>query len=336
MRSFKRVLAAIVCFCVCLLFFSWLLITAFFRYSDDSPARRVLAGSLDTIICGTSTAERALIPDVLDGIAGTSSYNLCSIWQRLDGTETLLRRELERNPGVKTVILAVSDNTLCDLSGGSTHLGNLYIVSRLGSWPERAAWLKEDPERSPLAIALSGMYYGFQRFSGLWNGNENRRGYFATTAVDVHLSADEARTTRASRTLDLDWPQKNIDQLTSIRDLCAENGARLLVAVMPFSDAMLWQYTGWDDFRTQLTELCASLDISMVDFNLYRDRGSMFNDKKSYSDESHLCAAGAEVFTPVFAEMLPGLLSGEDLSAQFYGDYEEMLRDSIYTRALTE
>lgn len=327
MRSFKRIIAAAVLFAVFTCLFAFLLLTAFFRYSDDTPSRKALAGTLDTLICGASTAERAIIPDKMDEILGTNTYNLSTVWQGLDGTKALLEQELKRNPGIKNVLLVLSDATLAPLKGGSSYVRYLYTASRLGDYPSRIDYLKG---KNIPAVILSGMYFGTQRFYGLWRGNDNHRGYFPCTSVDVRLTAKKAAQVQASLTFNTRQDAENMRLLDDIITMLKERDIRTAVAVMPYSDAMVWQYDNWQDLEDMFLSVCERYGLPFADFNLLKNRYELFSDKRSYSDETHLCSAGAEAFMPVFTEVFPRLIAGEDISAYFFDSYGSMMGSSPY------
>lgn len=327
MRNFKRVIAAIILFALFSSLFAFVLLTAFFRYSDDTPSRKALAGTLDTLICGSSTAERALIPEVIDASAGTKSYNLSTVWQGLDGTKALLMQELERNPDVENVVLVLSYTTFADLVGGSVYVRNLYTLSRLGNYPDRLEYIKG---RNAYAITLSGMFFGTQRIYGLWQGNDNHRGYFACKYEDVRLRASEAASKHGTELFDLAKTDANVRLFDEIITILRDRDINIACAIMPYSDAMLWKYGNWDEFEDMFMEVCESYSLPFADFNLLKNRYELFSDKSSFSDEDHLSSIGADVFSPVFAEIMPRLLAGEDISEYFYTDYVSLLEDSPY------
>ena len=80
MRSFKKTLAKLLAFIACVLLITELVTEPYFQNEvfqyQDSAVRDTYAGQLDTLICGSSHAYRAIMPAVLDETLGTSSYNL--------------------------------------------------------------------------------------------------------------------------------------------------------------------------------------------------------------------------------------------------------------------
>ena len=65
----------------------------------------------------------------------------------------------------------------------------------------------------------------------------------------------------------------------------------------------------------------------LYDFNLLKDRFSLFRDDVSFHDTEHMSRVGAEVFTAVFCDTLLAEQRGEDISSRFYASYAEMTED---------
>ena len=100
----------------------------------------------------------------------------------------------------------------------------------------------------------------------------------------------------------------------------------------PVSHAKTWQLYDQDKFLPWAKALAEKYGVSLFDFNLLKSRYSLFTDETSFSDDSHLSAEGAEIFSGVMADIIARHRTGEDVSSLFYTDYSEVHADSIYRK----
>ena len=73
--------------------------------------RKELNGNIETLLCGTSTVQRGIDPEIIDSGLETVSFNTASSLQPLDGTYELIKDMAKSNP-VETVILGVAPETM--------------------------------------------------------------------------------------------------------------------------------------------------------------------------------------------------------------------------------
>ena len=105
---------------------------------------------------------------------------------------------------------------------------------------------------------------------------------------------------------------------------------RAVVAVLPISDARIWQYSNCDDFLSNLTSFFSQSYVPVYDFNLLKTRFQRFNDKTSYENRTHLSGIGAAQFSLAFCEVMKTADSGKNTDSLFYPSYGDMKKDSPY------
>ena len=66
--------------------------------------------------------------------------------------------------------------------------------------------------------------------------------------------------------------------------------------VTPISQAELLKFDGIDAVYTNLMTYFADRGVTMLDFNLYQGKQTLFPDETAYSDNTHMSPAGAADF----------------------------------------
>lgn len=339
MRNSERVLLSVLCFaCVVALLFGAFL--GLYYGSEtlnimDSGLRRSLAGSLDRIMIGSSHAWNGFMPAVFDSYLHSSSYNLSGGVFPMYAKELFLEKELSRNP-LKLVYLEISDDTLTRTNERDYAEGDEIAIARLDSWAERFAYMKRFLTLDDCVNVYSrALLRGVQALASLAQHNStldySARGFYGKNASDVTLTPAEAAARFEQERISPEaYRPENIEQLRAVLQTCQDGGAEPVIVVLPVSDAYLWETAGEDDFRLWLVDFCRAEGCACYDFNLLRDRYSLFSDTDSYVNKTHLSRKGAETFTSVFAELMEKAENGEDIAPYFYGSYEELLRKSPY------
>ena len=136
MRSFKRTLLKALVFVLSVALISAIIVEPYYQneiyHYQDASVRDHYAGTLDVLVCGSSHAYRAIVPEVLDRRLDCSSYNLSVSLMTMKGRYELLKKELDRNP-VKLVILDASYNSM-------TRKGDIYQLGRYKNPLERLSY----------------------------------------------------------------------------------------------------------------------------------------------------------------------------------------------------
>ena len=125
-------------------------------------------------------------------------------------------------------------------------------------------------------------------------------------------------------------------RLLQYRDMCARKGSRLLVVCTPNLTARTLAEPSYTQLRENLARFMEENGIAFVDFSLARPE--LLPDLTDYYlDYFHVNAEGADILSASFARFFNLYAAGEDVSALFYGSYEEYLNTINYiTNVYTE
>ena len=343
MRTFKKVLISVLCLLCCIAILSTIIIAPLCikegAYYFDRTLRRDLAGSIDTIFLGASHALCAFKPEIIDETLGCNSYNLSAANLSANGKKHLLDKELARNP-VKTVYLEVSYNTLVRNVMKEYGDGDTTTVARLDSvWEAFGYMFRYIKVENWMNIYSRFLVRGLAfwktfPFKNAANAvDREAKGFWSKDPVDLTVTEEEREAIHCSVPLDIDFIGSEVDALLHQIESSHQAGAEVVVVVTPVSDRLLWQEYGWDDFRTKLETFSEENGCTFYDFNLLKDRYSLFHDNESFFELGHMSKVGADVFSRVFADFIKQVEAGEDVSGLFYDTYAEMLEDSPYMQA---
>lgn len=214
--------------------------------------------------------------------------------------------------------------------------GDEIAIARLDSWTERFDYMRRFLTLDECINVYSrALLRGVQAWLTLLRGtgaiDYADRGFYGKKATDIRLMPEEAAIMHHSDIISLeDYQQENINQLRAIVNTCRQMGAEPVFLVLPISDSSLWKKSEMDSFRQWLKGFSAEMGCTCYDFNLFRDRYSIFSDEVSYTSGTHMSVTGARAFTAAFAEVMAMVERGENVDDLFYPSYEEMLLDSPY------
>lgn len=341
MHSFKKTIIVSVCFLLTLSLLSeFILFPSLYTETQsymDVNARNRLQGELDTLIVGSSHCLAGLSPQVLDNELGCNSYNLSNTLMTMDGRKAMLEKELERNP-VDTVILELSYNALTRDETEDGVNGNAVTYARLDSAQERFAFLKECGAwkeltnfYSKLLVEGVSAWSDILKTRSIHNVDYLQKGFHPTSALNQTLNETQAQRDHCSGPLNTEYRQENIDAFCGIVDLCKSYDVDIIVVVLPVSDNILWQLTGWDTFRSWTECFCAENDCKLYDMNLLKCRNDCFSIEYSFSDDIHLSTEGAEMCTELLGEIIGRETNSSEM---FFDTYQEMIDQLPYNQYL--
>ena len=155
------------------------------------------------------------------------------------------------------------------------------------------------------------------------------RGYRENAVHDVTILPDQLEALHNSERLP-PVRAENLAELQKMVDLCRAREVRVIVVITPTSDGFHWKLANEAESWDVLQDFCRRNGLTVLNFDLDRERRERFSEATSFSDDNHLCSEGAHVFSPLFAETVKRVLAGEDVSAMFYDSYAEMEADSPY------
>ncbi|MBR5361513.1 MAG: hypothetical protein IK123_11555, partial [Lachnospiraceae bacterium] len=291
MRTSDRGLVSIIIAAVMVVVSSAIMLSLFFRselfYYQDIALRDDLAGSVDMYVIGSCQDKFAYVPAVMDEELSCVSYNLSGIHAPLYGQIALMEEEIERNP-VKNIIIGADYDTLAYTSKGIKAIGDTKIIPRLRTPMERLRYFIKNIHIEDYDIIYStyingGLvcakaYLTGQKLSGV---PYDDRGHYTLPANDMSLApGTEAEAYRTS-SLETDIIEDNDKLLSDLIGLCKSKGANVMIVMTPSSDSYVWSYDGWDIVHSQIEQIAEENDIIFLDFNLYRTRNELLDDKTS-------------------------------------------------------
>lgn len=303
--------------------------------AHDQALRSRLAGQLDTLIIGQSYAMDGIMPTKLDEKLGTVTYNLCGSLMPIYGQQYMLEKEMARNP-IKHVLVEITPDTFTTDESMAYGNGDSYIFARLDSFTERLDYLIRcvQPTDWPniyARVLLLSMRSAVNQILGRTELiDDANMGFNPQKAQDVSGDQEWAQAWHQGSSVFSNPLEENIKKYETLIESCLEAGCDVTLVYTPVCHAKIWQLHDQDIFLSWAKDLAAKYDIPLFDFNLLRNRYELFNDYTSFSDDNHLSAEGAAVFSEVMADILLRYRNGEDVSPFFYTNYQEAIRDSVY------
>lgn len=358
MKDFKKALFSSLTFLFILAIVSLMIIEPYINselnYYNDKKLRNDLSGSINYTVIGSSHALTSFIPSILDEKLECNSYNLSGSLMAWNGRSSMVNEEIERNP-IQTMVLEVSYNSMV-LPKKVTE-SNIYTYPRLNSVSNRLKFLVSSQSLSEFDLFYAdllnqgttvweGMLYRTYKskekdftkiFSEPYNRdlNYDNKGFLERKYSNITLSKEEAINAYASEQLDTNFRNYNLQEMKKIISACKEKNIEVIIVIVPISDRFVWRHSGWDSFQENIHQLSKDYDCDLYDFNLLKNRYILFSDNTSFSDETHLCKEGAEVFSEIFCELMIRTET-EDTESLFYPSYTAMISDSPYMQYMLE
>lgn len=331
MHNFKRTILATLALALCVVLAYEIYTAPYFYgtayYYQDAGVRGELSGQLDTLVCGSSHAFHAFIPEQMDAALGTSSYNLACAMQTMEGRYYLLQKELDRNP-VKTVIMELSYNALTRNRETEGPEGDLYEMGRLTNPLERIEYLF----RAYSVSEYGKLFYDtMDRSTTAWQklfkgemGLESKRGYLGLDAEDQSIQQSEWPNILHSGHLNLENYEPNVEIYERCMELCRSRGVKVVLVTTPMSECAIIKREGLETIRQRYAAYAQEYGCEFYDFNLIRTRTTDYPDQTAFYDESHLSKEGSATFTAAYCDLLQRVEAGENVSELFYADYNEL------------
>ncbi len=296
-------------------------------YYQDGAVRSDLSGQLNMLICGSSHAFRAFIPEQIDRELGTDSYNLACSMQTMQGRYRLLKKEVERNP-VNTVIMELSYNAMTRNREKEGPEGDIYELGRFTNPMDRLGYFfsairpSEYSELFHDTVDRSGTAWKKLIKGEMWL--ESVRGYLGLEPVDQTISAQERQEIYHSEKLPTVPDQNDAAYFEKCMELCRENNIRVIFVVTPITDRFLLKYEGLEAIHQLYTDYAAQYGCELYDFNLLKTNAQCYPQDTAFFDETHLSKEGAATFSADLCRVLQRAAQGEDITELFYADYDRL------------
>ena len=293
----------------------------------------------NTIYLGSSHSYNSIDPNVMDRELSTTSFNLGTSDQALDGSLFLLKEALKYHP-VKTVYLEMYFKVW--LEGG--HAGALHserddedmtnlwvILDNTRFSPDKAEYFLNASSSDyyvPGALSVRRYWRKLLNLAEIKENVKNRleyeepeeykgRGYFGSKnklgkSLAIYGFQD---------TIEEDmFSGDNYEDLKELVKLCKDRDIELILYCSPVNDVYLMN-CGYASYVRQLKEFAEENELCCYDFNLAR-KEYLDLEFSDFRDYNHLNTEGAAKFM----ELLISLRKGEVTAGQvFYGSYEEKL-----------
>lgn len=340
MHNFKKALRSTGIFLLIVALISIGFMEVYFQgenfYYQDGKERKALSGSLNYYICGASHGLRAFRPDILDDQLEVNSYNLSGSRMTMKGRYEILKMELERNPA-DTVVLEISYDSMTRNRKEEGPEGDIYVLGRLTNVPQRlsffftSCYLWEYPEMYYDTL-IRGMEKTVDLFRGRYQSTQSKcyKGYYPYSEENQEIIIDYSEMYNIAE-LDTDIYEYNLLYLNKILDLCEEHGTRVILVTVPLSKVANCEYSNLDVFYDWYCDLASERGIEYYDFNLLKEKDTLFPDESAFYDEVHLNNTGAETFSNIYCELIQAVDAGEDINELFYQSYQELDTNESYS-----
>ena len=107
------------------------------------------------------------------------------------------------------------------------------------------------------------------------------------------------------------------EQIKTYKQLCEENGAKLMVVIYPNHTSHALAEPGFMDYNDSLMAFCAELGVPCYNFSFAKSE-LMPNLDEYFFDLYHMVGEGADLLSHAFARVFNGHAAGEDVSSLFY------------------
>ena len=309
-----------------------------------SEYRAAAGESIDTVVVGSSTAQRAFDPAVLDATLGTTTFSMATPAQPLDDSYTAAKQAIEDHH-VRRVILGVDYESLSNENWAGSHVAFARAKMDGESLSQAVAdyWkLLVSPAFFGRADSLCALFpWGYnhvkldpgsvvanvrERLSGDstleaaavvnggWTYYGNGYGNY-DNVIDYSLARKD--TSVAIHGLG-DFKETCLDQVASIARLCRENDVQLVVVVTPRPAFNVLVYgEKYPEQMLRLQQVVERAGGTFLDANLAKGGWYETRDEDFYDGE-HLNHNGATRFSQAFASALQALDAGGSTSSLTY------------------
>lgn len=126
----------------------------------------------------------------------------------------------------------------------------------------------------------------------------SHNGYLMQTSV---VPMEERDIMEPRELLDYTLPQKAMEYLDKMRELCEENGSELILVKAPTNS---WAYWWYDEWNTRVEEYAKAHDLAYYNFIPEADEMGIDMSTDTYDGGLHLNVYGAEKLTDHFGQIL--------------------------------
>ncbi|MDE6312758.1 MAG: hypothetical protein K2M46_03925 [Lachnospiraceae bacterium] len=284
-----------------------------------------MAGTIETLYCGTSTMQRGINMDVADQEMDTISFNIASSDQPMDGTYFLMKDMVKDNP-VNTVFLGVSPETMSKdklatkwkslvvdrLDGAEDKMDYLIHGSSIEEWPYLLLYsVRVDDYLDFKAVKKNITKKCSKEFAEGSTHDKYYRGRGAFGRNKVY-QAEPVGTLeqRKSAFNSADIYQKYEDYFKKCIEFCQEKDIEVVLLYPPMTGNKINKYKDITPIHDYYGEIAQEYGVEFWDFNYYKDLKTVFSNE-FFEDEKHLNGEGGKVFARELAKVYRAYQAGE-------------------------
>lgn len=350
MHSFKKCLVSLLVFCLILSTFSAVIIYIFLNTESapyqDIVLRNKLAGTIDTLLLGSSEGQVAFKSTLIDEELGVKSYNLCGSACPPSGIKALLEEEIDRNP-LKTVIIDIGSFLHYDYTD-SVSEGEIKVIPRLSNNSKKLKYMFENVWINNYSyLYATYMNNGISTLKNLIFGS-----YIPVVTGKTEMNLITTDEEAAVKDLSLNNTEilknyvqdkttdekdffgkielKNYELLKEMIKMCKSRNIQVVLVFIPATESRIWTNGNFETEKEFYYSFAKDYNCIYLDFNLMKEKGKYLSDKTSFKDHFHLSESGSKVFTKCLCNVLIKIRSGEDISDMFYDSYDEAIKHFEY------
>ena len=296
--------------------------------------RSQVEGTIETLLCGTSTAQRGFDPEVIDKELETVSFNMGTSLQPLDGTYHLIKEVAASNP-IETVFLTMAPDTMRRKVVASKYKG--YVYDRMHNVGNKIEYLVDacDVEEWPYVTWYSTRVDNYFDFNVIKENVSTKlqpdyetgkycdEFYRGKGLLSLDKSFKGKKNPKNKRTREFDsnsMVAENVEYLKKIAEYCKENKIELIFVYAPLSRNEVIRYKDFNQVHNYFVALAEEFGVKFWDFNYYKDADKLFSNE-TFQDLKHLNVKGAKLFSEELAKVYNVYHNGQDESELFTEDY---------------
>lgn len=313
-------------------------------------------GCIDNVFLGSSHVYEDINTEIMNELSGQRNFNMASPAQPLNGSYYLLKQAINDN-NLSHVYLELY--YICSVKDNFNEDLDAIIVHKSNNW-SNIDFMKISRNKLAYMIASSNdiedlpdIFFPFIRYReklGRWGyvktnlatkATENYRSYryyreFDDYYMESHKGmyiyvtktfVDNDRLYEQDRILD-ENPVGEASEayLRKIIEYCQQRDIPITLFVSPMDNLRLISTLNYDNYINQVRKIASEYNVAFYDFNLIKQPYLNLDKRTCFSDNNHLNAEGAALYTPILYEVLTGNI--DQNSSLFYASYKEKLINS--------
>lgn len=303
---------------------------------------------IENLYLGSSHVYCDIIPTQLDAINGQSNFNLATAGQPMNASYYLLKEAYKKFPDISHVYLEMyyqipsNDGILKENIVAMTR--NWEILYQMPMSVNKLQYMIDAGSKEYYAMTFfsarrfaghifddeyiqtnvrakesegyeSGMFYG--NYGALYQS----KGFMhSVQSLEQFLQEEQTDEEKGSILMEPDAEK----YVRRIIEFCQEKGIGITLYTSPMAEFQTLREMEYDPYVEQVSAIAREYGISYYDFNLCSTEILDLGKPSYFRDMGHLNAQGAEVFTPVFADVMMRESAGDKLPEEmFYSSYEQ-------------